>query len=233
LRHRGGNIYRAVFFDAFNTLFGLRWSRNSGKRSFPAQRTVRTVVHRFDANLQAAYGRAKASQPGESSPVTRFFAELADRTGLATTGPLALLHRSETAVRRWFNVYADVLSTLQILQQSCSLGIISNAWPYLEGLLNLLGLTQYFDSLTISAQVGLIKPNPAIFQLALRSLHIAAHEAIFVDDLPENVIAAETMGLRSLWLVRAPLAPQRIALVHRELDQIQSLEQVIPLLHGA
>lgn len=190
-------------------------------------------MHRVDANLQAAYGRARTSAPGESGPLARFFAELADRTGLAGTGPLALLRRSETAVGRWFSVYADVLSTLQILQQTCSLGIISNAWPYLEGLLSLLGLTQYFDSLTISAQVGLIKPNPAIFQLALRSHQIAAHEAIFVDDMPENVVAAGNMGLRSLWLVRVPLAPQRVPLAHRGLDQIQSLEQLVPLLREA
>jgi HAD superfamily hydrolase (TIGR01509 family) len=191
------------------------------------------VVHRFDASLQAAYGRAQARAPGENSPLIRIFTELADRAGLATTGPLALLRRSETTVRRWFSVYADVWSTLQVLQQSCSLGIISNAWPYLEGLLNLLGLTQYFDSLTISAQVGHVKPSPAIFELALRSLRIAAQDAIFVDDLPENVAAAERMGLRSLWLVRAPLAPRRIPVAHRELDRIQSLEQLIPLLREA
>ncbi len=187
-------------------------------------------MHRFDANLQAAYGRAKSSPPGENGPLTRFLADLADRTGMPTNGPLALLRRSETAVRRWFNVYADALYTLQVLQQSCRLGIISNAWPYLEGLLNLLGLTQYFDSLTISAQVGHIKPNPAIFELALRSLHIGAQEAIFVDDMPENVVAAERMGLRSLWLIRAPLASHRISVAHRELERIQSLEQLIPLL---
>jgi HAD superfamily hydrolase (TIGR01509 family) len=194
--------------------------------------TVRNVMHRFDANLQAAYGRARTSLPGESGLLTRFFADLADRTGLATSGPLALLRRSETAVRRWFNVYSDVWSTLQVLQENCSLGIISNAWPYLEVLLSLLGLTEYFDSLTISAQVGLIKPNPAIFHLALRSLHIGPHQAIFVDDMPDNVAAAESMGLRALWLVRAPLAPQRIPVRHRDLVQIQSLEQVLPLLHG-
>jgi len=191
---------------------------------------VRSVVHRFDANLQAAYGRAKTNPPHETSPLAHFLTSLADRTGLATTGPLALLRRSETAVRRWFNVYNDVLSTLQILQQSCSLGIISNAWPYLEGLLNLLGLTQYFDSLTISAQVGLIKPNPAIFQLALRSLHISAHEAIFIDDMPDNVVAAESMGLRSVWLVRAPRPRQNVA-AYSVLHQIRSLDQVIPLLN--
>jgi HAD superfamily hydrolase (TIGR01509 family) len=222
-----------VYFDAFNTLFGLRWSASSGKRTYPAQRTVRRAMHSFDANLQAIYGRAQARESGENGPLIRLFTTLADRAGLSTDGPLALLRRSETTVRRWFSVYADVWSTLQVLQQSCSLGIISNAWPYLEGLLKLLGLTQYFDSLIISAQVGHVKPSPAIFELALRSLHITAQEAIFVDDLPENVAAAQRMGLRSLWLVRAPLTPGRIPAAHRGLDRIQSLEQLIPLLQEA
>lgn len=211
-------------------MFGLRWSGKAGQRHYPAQGTVRHVVHKFDANLQAAYGRAKTHPREETSPVARFLADLADRTGLATSGPLGLLRRSESAVRRWFDVYADVWSTLHILGESCSLGVISNAWPYLGGLLHLLGLSQYFDSVTISAEVGLIKPNPAIFQLALHSLQMDAHEAIFVDDMPDNVASASRMGLRSLWLVRAPAQRHRVPLPHRGLEQIQSLEQLIPLL---
>jgi len=144
-----------------------------------------------------------------------------------------LLLRKESAARRWLGVYADVLSTLQTLSQACKLGVISNAWPHLESLLRLLGLRHYFESVTISAQVGLSKPNPAIYELALQTLHVSAEQAIFVDDMPANVAAAQWMGLRALWLVRKALPAEDIPSVYRVLTQIHSLEQVVPLLRGA
>jgi HAD superfamily hydrolase (TIGR01509 family) len=223
-------MYQAVYFDAFNTLFGTRWAKDSQARRLPLQQTIKQAVHEFDAHLQAAYGRAHAGEQAEAGCPTRLFAAFADRSGLARTGPLALLRRKEENVRRWFKVYSDAVSTLQTLSEVCKLGIISNAWPYLESLLNLLGLWPYFESVIISAQVGLSKPNPAIYELALRTLGIPADKAIFVDDIPQNVAAAERVGLKGLWLTRQavsePPAP------YRHLAQIYSLRDIIPVALG-
>jgi len=185
----------------------------------------------MDAKLQAAYGRAHAGRPNASLPA-RLFAAIADLTGLARTGPLALVLRKEAAARRWLRLYTDALSTLQSLSQVCRLGIISNAWPQLESFLDLLGIGHYFESVTISAQVGLSKPDPAIYHLALQTLHVNAKQAIFVDDRPANVVAAERMGFLALWLVRVPAAAN-IQTAYRNLTQIHSLEQLIPLLQQA
>lgn len=224
-------MYKAVYFDAFNTLFGTRWAKDSQARRLPLQQTIKQFVHEFDAHLQAAYGRAHVAEPGEAGGPTRLLAALADRTGLANTGPLALLRRKEENVLRWFKVYSDAVSTLQTLSEACKLGIISNAWPYLESLLNLLGLWPYFESVIISAQVGLSKPNPAIYELALRTLGISANQAIFVDDIPQNVVAAERVGLKGLWLTRQSLAP--VPAPYRHLTQIYSLQDIIPVAFGA
>ena len=224
-------MYQAVYFDAFNTLFGTRWAKDSQARRLPLQHTIKQFVHEFDAHLQEVYGRARAGEPGESGCPTRLFAALADRSGLAGTGPLALLRRREENVLRWFKVYSDAVFTLQTLSDVCKLGIISNAWPYLESLLHLLGLWPYFESVIISAQVGLSKPNPAIYELALRTLGIPADRAIFVDDIPQNVAAAERVGLKGLWLTRQAVAepPEQ----YRHLTQIYSLRDIIPVALGA
>ena len=226
-------MYRAVFFDAFNTLFSLRNHVGESTKRLPMhQGRVSVFLHRFDARLQAAYGRIRSGAEDEAAALPRFMAALADLTGLSTTGPFALLLRTDWLIRYWLSVYADVLSTLQDLQQACTLGVISNAWPQLERFLELLGISHFFDSVTISAQVGLSKPDPAIFELALRNLRIKAEQAIFVDDMPYNVAAAERMGLRGLWLVRG--AGQRIEVPpdYRDLTQIHSLHQVVALAKG-
>lgn len=223
-------MYQAVYFDAFNTLFGTRWAKDAQARRLPLQQTVKQFVHQLDARLQEAYGRAHVSGPGEASCPARLVAALADRSGLARTGPLALLRRREENVQRWFKVYNDAVSTLQTLGEVCKLGIISNAWPYLESLLHLLGLWPYFESVIISAQVGLTKPNPAIYELALRTLGIPADQAIFVDDIPQNVVAAERVGLKGLWLTRQSVVAPPPS--YRHLTQIYSLKDIIPIALG-
>lgn len=223
-------MYQAVFFDAFNTLFGPRWAKDAPTKRLPFQQTMKHFLHNLDAGLQAVYGRARA---GEAGFPARLFASFADWSGMARTGPWALLRRDEDTVASWFRVYSDALYTLQALHGTCKLGIISNAWPYLESLLRFLGLWPYFESVVISAKVGVSKPNPAIYELALRLFHIDADQVIFVDDIPKNVLAAERVGLKGLWLLRTPLPEARIPATYRHLTQIYSLQEVIPLVHGA
>ncbi len=224
-------MYQAVYFDAYNTLFGTRWAKDSQARRLPLQQTIKQFMHEFDAHLQEAYGRAQVGQPAEAGCPARFLAAVADRTGLARTGPLVLMRQKEENARRWFKVYSDAISTLQTLSEGCKLGIISNAWPYLESLLHLLGLWPYFESVIISAQVGLTKPDPAIYELALRSLGISADRAIFVDDIPQNVLAAERVGLKGLWLNRTSRSDTSAP--YRHLAQISSLAEIIPIALGA
>lgn len=223
-------MYQAVYFDAFNTLFGTRWAKDEQARRLPLQQTLKVFTHGLDAAMQEAYGRARSGEPRSAGYPSRILANLADWTGMAKNGPLALFHRNEQGARRWFKVYSDAATTLPALSECCQLGIISNAWPYLESLLRLLGLWPYFESVTISAQVGLKKPNPAIYELALRTLGIPADKAIFVDDIPRNVLAAERVGFRGLWLVRTARRDFSPAFEH--LQQITSLWEIVPIAFG-
>jgi HAD superfamily hydrolase (TIGR01509 family) len=226
-------MYQAVFFDAFNTLIGVHWPGKSHAGRLPLQTTIERRLSRMDANWQAAYGRARGAPSGRPDLKAHVMAALADHSGLAHGGLIAPLRRNEHTLRYWLSVYEDTLSTLQCLSNVCTLGIISNAWPYLESMLKLLGLWEYFESVIISSQVGLSKPNPAIYELALHSIHIPAEQALFVDDMPQNVIAAEKVGLKGLWLVRGHTNPSDSPAPYRHLTQIHSLQQIIPLMERA
>lgn len=55
-----------------------------------------------------------------------------------------------------------------------------------------------FDLVMMSNEVGLIKPDPAIFETALDLLDVAPSQAIFIDDIAENVAAARVLGMAGI-----------------------------------
>jgi putative hydrolase of the HAD superfamily len=62
----------------------------------------------------------------------------------------------------------------------------------------LIPLDELFDDVVDSSEVGLRKPDAAIYELALARLGVAAADAVFVDDAPGNVTGAERVGIRSV-----------------------------------
>jgi putative hydrolase of the HAD superfamily len=74
-------------------------------------------------------------------------------------------------------------------------GLISNSWVmdhYTDEIRSL------FDSVVISAEVGLHKPQPEIYLLAARRLGVAPEQCVFVDDLRENCAGAEAIGMTAV-----------------------------------
>lgn len=57
---------------------------------------------------------------------------------------------------------------------------------------------EHFEVVVDSSEVGLRKPDPAIWHLTLERMNLEPHEALFLDDHPENVTAASDLGLRSV-----------------------------------
>lgn len=55
-----------------------------------------------------------------------------------------------------------------------------------------------FRSVVVSGDERLVKPDPAIYALALDRFGLAAQEALFVDDNPANVAAAAAMGIHAV-----------------------------------
>lgn len=56
-----------------------------------------------------------------------------------------------------------------------------------------------FDHIIISAEVGVMKPNPAIYRIALEKIGCQPEEAVFLDDFIENVAGAQAVGLHAVW----------------------------------
>ena len=78
-------------------------------------------------------------------------------------------------------------------------GLISNAWLELREMLEgHWHIDDAFDDLVISAEVGLVKPDPAIYKLALERLNVEADRAVFVDDFTKNIAAAKDIGIHAV-----------------------------------
>lgn len=54
-----------------------------------------------------------------------------------------------------------------------------------------------FNDIVLSGAVGMAKPDPAIFQLAMSRFGVAPSSAIFIDDMEDNVAAAAKLGLHT------------------------------------
>jgi putative hydrolase of the HAD superfamily len=59
------------------------------------------------------------------------------------------------------------------------------------------GLCSLVDDVVYSHEVGVGKPDPAVYRLLCERLALPAEQIFFVDDLPANVIAARACGLRA------------------------------------
>jgi FMN phosphatase YigB (HAD superfamily) len=212
---------------------GLGGSLASTSSACPLYHRVEVFVSGIDSSLQSAYGRALGFGDGPPRRLDQVWRTLAQRTGVDQNGLAALIGWHSERLLQRLQVYEDTLTTLAALNGSCHLGVITNAWLHMELLLEVLGIRQYFQSVIVSAQVGLSKPDPAIYALSLRSLGVPAAEAVFVDDLPANVLAARKVGLTGLWLVRKPERHKSVPRAFLGLPRISSLEEVIPLIKGA
>jgi HAD superfamily hydrolase (TIGR01549 family) len=87
------------------------------------------------------------------------------------------------------------------LTGSYRLGLVSNFYGNVAVLCEEAGLAHSLNVILDSTRVGIGKPNPEIFQLALANLELAATQVIFVgDSFERDMIPARELGMRTIWL---------------------------------
>lgn len=111
-------------------------------------------------------------------------------------GPDGSGPRADGLLGRMFAEYARTPGMTQVLVEAKRHGLrtalLSNSWggDYDRG--DWAGL---FDSVVISGEVGLRKPDPRIFRLTARRLALRPQQCVFVDDLAVNVRGAVAVGM--------------------------------------
>jgi len=101
-------------------------------------------------------------------------------------------------------VLRDYHETLgRIAAAGLKLAIISNAGDdeNVQRLIDNARLRAYFDPIVVSAAVGIRKPNPRIFDLALKPWGLTPGECAMVGDtLGADILGAQLAGLHDVWL---------------------------------
>jgi len=103
-----------------------------------------------------------------------------------------------------------LLDYLRGLRPERKVGLISNAWSGLRAWLTRQGIDTVFDHMVVSAEVGLMKPDPRIYLLALERLGARAEESVFVDDVLVNVEAARSVGMAGIHFTQPQLALEEL-----------------------
>jgi epoxide hydrolase-like predicted phosphatase len=91
-----------------------------------------------------------------------------------------------------------ILNFLRSIKPKYKVGLISNAWSGLRSYIVREKFDNVFHHMTISAEVGVTKPEARIYQFALEQLQVKAKEAVFVDDVQENIEACEKLGMKGI-----------------------------------
>jgi putative hydrolase of the HAD superfamily len=103
-----------------------------------------------------------------------------------------------------FRAYPEVPGVLARLREGgARLAVVSNWDVSLHDVLERTGLRPLVDAVVISAELGVAKPDPAIFRAALQRLGVAADGALHVgDSLEHDVAGARAAGLDAVLVAR-------------------------------
>jgi len=98
-----------------------------------------------------------------------------------------------------YQLNEDIVALVHRLQAAgYTTAILSNTNSLHADFNRARGMFEGFDAIILSHEVGLRKPSPEIFTYTLRKLGVAPEEAVFIDDMPENVAGAAAVGIHAI-----------------------------------
>ena len=99
----------------------------------------------------------------------------------------------------WMNLNPAMLAWIpRIKQAGFRLGILSNMGDGVLGyMLPRFSWLAQFDHLTWSCELGVVKPDPAIYLHTVKKLGVSPDQALFIDNLEKNIVGAEAVGLHA------------------------------------
>ncbi len=181
--------FRAIIVDFYDVLYAEK--DPSSVRAFEQE-------HRLPAGgLQEAMVQSPyfpAARLGKVSGET-LWQDVAEQIGLSADQWHILVSIRESA----FGLNDKLVALLEQLHPHYKIALLSNATPHVRRLITQrFHLDHLFDALVISAEEGVKKPEPEIYERTLGRLQVPAHETVFVDDDQSYVAAAQALGMQGI-----------------------------------
>jgi epoxide hydrolase-like predicted phosphatase len=144
---------------------------------------------------------------------TEFYRRIIHEQGLK----MEALHIFERYFFDLFSLDEGLIDYIRSSRPQFKAAICSNFSSLLRPLLEKKWkIVDAFDVVVISSEVKLLKPDPRIYQLTLKRLHVKPEEAIFIDDTEKNVLGAQALGIHGI-------------LFKDSQDTIQQIEKIIQM----
>ena len=114
--------------------------------------------------------------------------------------PLFLAEMCRGISRRRLGLYPHAREVLDVLRERYPLAVVTDAQSaYARGELHKVGLLGYFDPIIVSGDHGYRKPDPRLFQSALRAMKVAAQNALYVgNDMHRDIFGARQAGMKTV-----------------------------------
>ena len=191
---------RAVFFDLGGVIVRTEYQaprQQLAERLGMEYDDLDRIVFNSETGLQASTGAITSQQHWEAvlKRLKRPLDEMASIRDAFFAGDI---------------VDRDILVFLRSLRGTHTTGLISNAWSDLREYLVREKMLDAFDHIVISAEVGVAKPDPRIFQTALEKAGVRPDEAVFVDDFYVNIEGCEKVGIKGIHFKDAETAMQQL-----------------------
>ena len=194
--------FKSVFFDVGNTLayadLAVTLHPLTKRGSHPTDAQLRNAEINARRSVDALY--ASGAQPNPDTEYWKsFFDGLLGSLGVQDTEVLSELTFEWRAARNWTRVLPGTAEVLQRLASKYDLAVISNADGTIGRLLKQVELARFFRTVTDSGIVGVHKPSPEVFHLALESMQTDPEESVYIgDSYSVDFLAARAIGMQAV-----------------------------------
>ena len=187
---------KAVFFDLFFTLANLEYqSENEFTLLNISRQEWEASAENADVYQQRATGKLKTERQMLESMVDGLPFSVSENQ----LEKLVEI-RNNRYQKSLTDIHPDILSTLKQLKESgIKLCLVSNADIIDKKYWGISPLKEYFDAVIFSCDVGIVKPDAKIYQLAMEKLSVSPAESIFVGDGGSNELSgAKNCGITTV-----------------------------------
>lgn len=101
----------------------------------------------------------------------------------------------------WSQVKIDttLVTLIEQMRGQARLGLLTNAIiPFVRTIMAEHDLERLFDTILVSAEEHMAKPDPAFYRLMLKRMDAAPEDCLFIDDNPANIDGAKRVGINAL-----------------------------------
>jgi 2-haloacid dehalogenase len=232
MTHTWGSHIRACVFDAYGTLFDVH-SAVGKHRSRLGEHAEQVSQLWRTKQLEYTWLRSLMGQYRDFWQVTQDALDFAFATYGLTDQALRL---DLMQAYLQLDCYPEVTATLQQLKErGYRTAILSNGSPtMLNTAIDHAGISHLIDVTLSVESVGIYKPSPRVYQLAVEQLAVAAHEISFQSANAWDAAGAASAGLRVVWINRFNQQWERLGTVpDAELPSLRALPAILAGEAGA